>query len=250
MQAAFKIFKIMKSIIIYFLLLTLLSGNLFSQVIPVGTITKTNKLVTLNLEEINNWQESGWPYFGFKAIIQHHGSKSPIIETGFVAKEGYYETLPNLQNATKFTSGFGNTYSFEGAMGGFPQPSSMGGADYSVRAFAKNSFGQVSYSNEVIIYISYNFCANNPCNNSGGCYNGPFGAICQCTINFCGNCCAEPADPVYCPGGGEFSCNVLYSPGPSAYSNQTIKNKYFNHIIRVKNENAILNNYSFNKISL
>jgi hypothetical protein len=189
--------------------------------------------VTLVNEEINNWQENGWPNFGFKATIQYNGSKSPIIETGFVAKEGYYETLPNLQNATKFTSGFGNSSSFEGTMGDFPQPTGFG-TIYSVRAFAKNSFGQVSYSNEVIININYNHCANNPCNNGAGCYSGPFGAICQCTIYFCDNCCSQPADPDYCPGGGEVSCNVLI-----ASSLQSLKYNYQNKIIKVKIDNNI-----------
>lgn len=214
-------------------ILIFLSINIQAQVIPIGTIKKTNKLVTIVNEEINNWQENGWPNFGFKAAIQYNGSKSPIIETGFVAKEGYYGTLPILQNATKFTSGFGNFSSFEGTMGDFPQPTGLT-TIYSVRAFAKNSFGQVSYSNEVIININYNHCVNNPCVNGAGCYSGPFGAICQCTIYFCDNCCSQPADPDHCPGGGEYSCNVYI-----ATSLQSLKNNYQNKIIKAKIENNI-----------
>jgi hypothetical protein len=192
---------------IFFTFFTFISITIQAQVIPVGTIKKTNKLHTISITDIGAEPLNNWPRFQFKGTIQQNGSKAPIIENGFVFKEGYYGTFPDLQNASRVVQVSNGTSDFIATIGDFPQPSSkILGTIYSVRAYAKNSFGQVSYSEELIAQVIYNFCEINPCKNGAGCINSGTGPICACTITFCGECCAQLADDRYCPGGGEQSC--------------------------------------------
>ena len=226
----------MKSI--FSTILIFLSINIQAQVIPVGTIKKINKLHTLSISDLGAEPLNNWPRFQLKGTIQIHGSKAAIIENGFVFKEGYYGTLPDLQNANRIVPVSNGTRDFIATIGDFPQPSSrLEGTIYSVRSYAKNSFGQVSYSDEYIIQVNYNYCESSPCVNGSGCLNGPFGAICLCTIYYCDNCCASPASDV-CLGGGEWSCNVSHY---TAQSLQTQKYNYQNKIITSKIENFIWN---------
>ena len=229
MQLAYKIFK-MKNILS--LILVFLSINIQAQVIPVGTIKKTNKLHTLSISDLGAEPLNNWPRFQLKGTIQVHGSKAAIIENGFVFKEGYYGTLPDLQNANRIVPVSNGTGDFIAIIGDFPQPSSrFEGTIYSVRSYAKNSFGQVSYSDEYIIQVNYNFCELNPCMNGGGCINSSIGPICACTISFCGECCAQLANDTNCPGGAEYSCRYANN---IASSLQSLKNAYQNKIIKTK----------------
>ena len=216
---------------IFSIILVFLSINLQAQVIPVGTIKKTNKLHTLSISDLGAEPLNNWPRFQLKGTIQVHGSKAAIIENGFVFKEGYYGTLPDLQNANRIVPVSNGTSDFIATIGDFPQPTSrLEGTIYSVRSYAKNSFNQVSYSDEFIIQVNYNYCEINPCMNGAGCINTVFGPLCACTIAFCGDCCAQLADDDNCPN-GEYSCTVAIN---IASSLQSLKNVYQNKIIKTK----------------
>lgn len=216
---------------IFSIILVFLSINLQAQVIPVGTIKKTNKLHTLSISDLGAEPLNNWPRFQLKGTIQVHGSKAAIIENGFVFKEGYYGTLPDLQNANRIVPVSNGTSDFIATIGDFPQPTSIQeGTIYSVRSYAKNSFNQVSYSDEFIIQVNYNYCEINPCKNGAGCINTGVGPLCACTIAFCGNCCAQLADDTYCPN-GEYSCTYANN---IASSLQSLKNAYQNKIIKTK----------------
>lgn len=234
MQLVYKIFK-MK--IFLFIFCFLITKNSFAQVIPVGTIKKTNKLNSVSITDLGAAPLNNWPRFQLKGSIQINGSSSAIDENGFVFKEGYYGTLPNLQNADRIVSVSSGLSDFIATIGDFPQPSSkFFGTIYSVRAYIKNSFGQISYSDEYIIQVNYNYCELSPCLNGAGCLNSSLGPICLCTIDFCDNCCSAQASDPYCPGGGEVSCNVNYN---IAASTLTQKFKYQNSIIKTNSEVSI-----------
>lgn len=234
MQPAYKIFKMR---IFFILLLLVFTDCSFAQVIPVGTIKKTNKLNSVTITDLGAAPLNNWPRFQFKGSIQINGSNAAIVENGFVFKEGYYETLPSLQNADRVVSVSSGFSDFTATIGDFPQPSSRSlGTIYSVRAYIKNSFGQISYSDEYIIQVNYNYCELSPCLNGAGCLNSSLGPICLCTIDFCDNCCSAQASDPYCPGGGEFSCNVNYN---IAASTLTQKFKYQNSIIKTNSEISI-----------
>jgi hypothetical protein len=192
---------------IFSIIFIFLTFSIQAQVIPVGTIKKTNKLHTISITDIGAEPLNNWPRFQFKGTIQQNGSKASIVENGFVFKEGYYGTFPDLQNASRVVQVSNGTADFIATIGDFPQPiSKFLGTIYSVRAYAKNSFGQVSYSEEIIAQVMYNFCEINPCKNGAGCINYISGPICTCTIAFCGDCCAQLADERACPGGNEQLC--------------------------------------------
>jgi hypothetical protein len=232
--------------IIFSVFFIFLSVSIQAQIIPIGTIKKTNKLHTLSISDLGAEPLNNWPRFQLKGTIQEHGSKAAIIENGFVFKEGYYGTFPDLQNAGRVVQVSNGTANFIATIGDFPQPISiLLGTIYSVRAYAKNIFGQVSYSDEYIIQVNYNYCESSPCVNGAGCLNGPFGVICLCTIDYCDNCCASPASDA-CLGGGEWSCNVSHY---TAQSLQTQKYNYQNKIIKSKIDNNIwYNNSTVNRV--
>lgn len=237
MQPAYKIFKMR---IFFILLLLVFNVCSFAQVIPVGTIKKTNKLNSVTITDLGAAPLNNWPRFQFKGSIQTNGSNAAIVENGFVFKEGYYETLPSLQNADRVVSVSSGLSDFIATISDFPQPSSRSlGTLYSVRAFIKNSFGQISYSDEYIIQVNYNYCELSPCLNGSGCLNSSLGPICLCTIDFCDNCCSALASDPYCPGGGEVSCNVNYN---TAASTQTLKYKYQNSLIKANTQISIWDN--------
>lgn len=62
------------------------------------------------------------------------------------------------------------------------------------------------------------YCTPNPCKNGAVCSNMADGPLCTCTVDFCGDCCARPADVDQCPGGGDQQCPVvrLFKQGPLA----------------------------------
>jgi hypothetical protein len=231
MQLVFKIFNMKRfSFLFTFTLYVLsLSNQIQAQVVPIGTMKLTNKLHTLSLQDLGSGPDNNWPQFRLKGIIQQQGSKAAIVENGFVFKEGDYGTNPDLQNAYRIVPVSTGTSDYTAIVGNFPQPSSVFGTYYAVRAYAKNSFGQVSYSNEYVILVDYNACAINPCKNGATCTSISASAVCSCTINYCGNCCAQLADPIYCPGGGEQLCPVA---SPIAYADNLDKNKFQNNMIK------------------
>lgn len=55
---------------------------------------------------------------------------------------------------------------------------------------------------------SPNYCHPNPCKNSATCSDIGSGAVCTCTESFCGDCCAQLADPTTCPGSGDQLCGA------------------------------------------
>ena len=113
-----------------------------------------------------------------------------------------------------------------------PQPEDVNrglGSLFSVRAFLLNSFGQASYSEEIIIQVPYNYCEIDPCLNGSACISSSLGPYCYCSVDFCSDCCSAPAND-YCPGGGEYSCP--YSTNELATNENFKKNKYFNTLIK------------------
>jgi hypothetical protein len=236
MQLVFKIFNMKRFsfLFTFSIYVLILSNQIQAQVVPIGTMKLTNKLHTLILQDLGSGPDNNWPQFRLKGIIQQGGSKAAIVENGFVFKEGDYGTNPDLQNAYRVVPVSAGTSDYTAIIGNFPQPSSGYGTYYAVRAYAKNSFGQVSYSNEYVILVDYNACAINPCKNGAICTSVSATPVCTCTINFCGNCCAQLADSG-CPGGSENLCNL----SSVASSSESQKNKYQNTIIKPKIGNNI-----------
>jgi hypothetical protein len=225
MELAYKTFKMkkLKLLILFFIFIT----SINAQVVPFSNIFKINALHTITIEDIGYISNDNWPKFQFKGRFNLNGSKAPIIENGFVIKEGYYGTNPDIYTATRVIQVSSGTDEFISLIDNFPQPSNYYGTIYVARAYAKNSFNQVIYSDEYVFQVYYNFCENNVCVNGGICVSYPSGPYCVCTIDWCGTCCAYPSDPQYCPGGGENDC-FFYS----AYSNQSIKRNFENNLIK------------------
>jgi hypothetical protein len=233
MVLVYKIFKMKKYLL--FLFLTCLTLFTKGQIIPIGTIIKTNKLHTVTISDDGNISNDNWPKFRLNGTIQQGGSKAEIVQSGFVIKEGYYGTYPDLQNArvVDVSSGLNNF----SAIVTFPQPENANrglGSLYSVRAFLLNSFGQASYSEEILVQVPYNYCEIDPCLNGSTCISSSLGPYCYCSVDFCSDCCSAPAD-VYCPGGGEYPCR--YSTNELATNDSFKKNKYFNTLI---NQNTMI----------
>jgi len=61
------------------------------------------------------------------------------------------------------------------------------------------------------------YCSPNPCKNGGVCTSHDSGALCSCSANFCGECCAQLADDT-CPGGGDQLCAAASSSKSSSSS--------------------------------
>lgn len=204
--------------IIYLFLLFSICSN--AQVIPFGTIIIGKRLPTLFSGNTLNEDNSSATLFG---SIKINDSKLSIDENGFVILLNSDVQSPNISNARKVIVS-GGTADFQTTLDDFASNTS-----YKYRAYAKNSKGEYAYSQIIIFTTFRNFCEINPCKNGASCTSHVvLGAICNCHIDFCGECCSRGAS-VNCPGGGEQLC---YVNAPIAYADNFDKNKFQNNVIR------------------
>lgn len=198
----------------------MLSGNLFSQVIPIGTVIIGKRLPTLYSSNLPNGDNSSATLYG---SIKINDSKLSIVENGFVILLNSDPQSPNISNARQVIVS-GGTSNFQTTLNDFASNTT-----YKYRAYAKNSKGEYAYSQIITFTTFINYCEVNPCKNAASCTSYITGAICRCTISFCGECCAQFADPKNCPGGGDQICNIA---SPIAYADNLDKNKFQNSIIK------------------
>lgn len=187
--------------------------------IPIGTVIKGKRLPTLFSENVPNEDNSSATLYG---SIKINDSKLSIVENGFVILLNSDLQSPNISNARQVIVS-GGTANFQTTLNDFASNTS-----YKYRAYAKNSKGEYAYSQIIIFTTFRNYCAVNPCKNAGICTSNAFGAFCRCTIIFCGECCAQLADPL-CLGGGDQTCPVA---SPIAYADNLDKNQFQNNIIK------------------
>ena len=187
--------------------------------IPIGTVIKGKRLPTLFSENVPNEDNNSATLYG---SIKINDSKLSIVENGFVILLSSDAQSPNISNARRVIVS-GGTANFQTTLNDFASNTT-----YKYRAYAKNSKGEYAYSQIITFTTFRNYCEVNPCKNAGTCTSYVFGAVCLCTINFCGDCCAQLADD-RCPGGGEQTCPVA---SPIAYADNLNKNKFQNNIIK------------------
>jgi hypothetical protein len=99
MALVYKIFNMRKYLLFScFIFLTLYTNG---QIVPIGTIIKTNSLNSVNI--ILNIPEDVFNTFSYRVqgVVVQGGSKSPIVENGFVIKERNNSLLPDILNAQK-----------------------------------------------------------------------------------------------------------------------------------------------------
>lgn len=166
-----------------------------AQVVPIGTIIKTNKLPDIEFNPSASSIINNETVITCSARIIDKGSKATIIEKGFLVRTNYNSTIPlTIENSRKFgvTSGSSNFY-FELII----TPQNFPDFNYlntwntiEYRAYAINSFGQVIYSNDWgSDIVALNPCSLSPCKNGAGCINYGFGLItCDCAPAYCGDC--------------------------------------------------------------
>ena len=208
----------MHKIIYLFLLFSIYSN---AQVIPIGTVIKGKRLPTLFSENVPYEDNSSATLYG---SIKINDSKLSIVENGFVILLNSDAQSPNISYGRKVMVS-GGTANFQTTLNDFASNTT-----YKYRAYAKNSKGEYAYSQVITFTTFRNYCEVDPCKNAASsCTSSTLGAICRCTISFCGECCAQLADPVSCPGGGDQICNVA---SPIAYSDNLDKNKFQNNIIK------------------
>jgi hypothetical protein len=207
----------MNKIIYLFLLFSIYSN---AQVIPIGTVIKGKRLPTLFSENVPNKDNNSATLYG---SIKINDSKLSIVENGFVILLNSDLQSPNISNARQVIVS-GGTANFQTTLNDFASNTT-----YKYCAYAKNSKGEYAYSQVITFTTFRNYCEINPCKNAGTCTSNVFGAVCLCTINFCGDCCVQLADPIYCPGGGEQLCPVA---SPIAYADNLDKNKFQNNMIK------------------
>lgn len=181
-----------------------------SQVVPMGTIIKGKRLPTLNSDNTPNRDNRSATLYG---NIKINDSKLSIIENGFVVLLSSDSRTPDVINASKYSVGAGIA-DFNITINNFSSNTS-----YKYRAYAKNSKGEYAYSQLITFTTFTDHCEVNPCKNSASCTSYESGPLCKCTVNFCGDCCAQLAD-ANCPGGGENLCDA--SRFSQIYNNQKI----------------------------
>jgi hypothetical protein len=213
------------------LFLLLFSGFASAQVIPVGTIIKGKRLPALYSGSETDLNNSSATLYG---TIKVNDSKLSIKENGFVVLENSETNLPTTNNARKVMVA-GGIADFSITIDDFKSNTT-----YKYRAYAINSKDEVAYSSVVIFTTYTNFCEINPCKNGATCTSSITGALCLCTVYFCGDCCARLATdpPDYsCPGSSFNVCPLIMES--SASSTLTIKNNYYNSIIKSTSDNNI-----------
>jgi hypothetical protein len=208
----------MHKIIYLFLLFSIYSN---AQVIPIGTVIKGKRLPTLFSENVPYEENSSATLYG---SIKINDSKLSIVENGFVILLNSDAQSPNISYGRKVMVS-GGTANFQTTLNDFASNTT-----YKYRAYAKNSKGEYAYSQIITFTTFRNYCEINPCKNAGTCTSYFSGAVCLCTINFCGDCCVQLAD-ASCPGGGEQLCPDRVD-SPIAYADNLDKNKFQNNIIK------------------
>jgi hypothetical protein len=208
----------MHKIIYLFLLFSIYSN---AQVIPIGTVIKGKRLPTLFSENVPYEDNSSATLYG---SIKINDSKLSIVENGFVILLNSDAQSPNISYGRKVMVS-GGTANFQTTLNDFASNTT-----YKYRAYAKNSKGEYAYSQIITFTTFRNYCEINPCKNAGTCTSYFSGAVCLCTINFCGDCCVQLAD-ASCPGGGEQLCPDRVD-SPIAYADNLDKNKFQNNIIK------------------
>ena len=208
----------MHKIIYLFLLFSIYSN---AQVIPIGTVIKGKRLPTLFSENVPYEDNSSATLYG---SIKINDSKLSIVENGFVILLNSDAQSPNISYGRKVMVS-GGTANFQTTLNDFASNTT-----YKYRAYAKNSKGEYAYSQIITFTTFRNYCETNPCKNAGTCTSYFSGAVCLCTINFCGDCCVQLAD-ASCPGGGEQLCPDRVD-SPIAYADNLDKNKFQNNIIK------------------
>ena len=208
----------MHKIIYLFLLFSIYSN---AQVIPIGTVIKGKRLPTLFSENVPYEDNSSATLYG---SIKINDSKLSIVENGFVILLNSDAQSPNISYGRKVMVS-GGTANFQTTLNDFSSNTT-----YKYRAYAKNSKGEYAYSQVITFTTFRNYCEINPCKNAGTCTSYFSGAVCLCTINFCGDCCVQLAD-ASCPGGGEQLCPDRVD-SPIAYADNLDKNKFQNNIIK------------------
>jgi len=208
----------MHKIIYLFLLFSIYSN---AQVIPIGTVIKGKRLPTLFSENVPYEDNSSATLYG---SIKINDSKLSIVENGFVILLNSDAQSPNISYGRKVMVS-GGTANFQTTLNDFASNTT-----YKYRAYAKNRKGEYAYSQIITFTTFRNYCEINPCKNAGTCTSYFSGAVCLCTINFCGDCCVQLAD-ASCPGGGEQLCPDRVD-SPIAYADNLDKNKFQNNIIK------------------
>jgi len=226
----------MHKIIFLFLFFSIYSN---AQVIPIGTVIKGKRLPTLFSENVPNEDNSSATLFG---SIKINDSKLSIVENGFVILLNSDVQSPNISNARQVIVS-GGTANFQTTLNDFASNTS-----YKYRAYAKNSKGEYAYSQIITFTTFKNFCEVNPCKNAASCTSHSFGPLCLCTIDFCGDCCAQQADPFYCPGGVENLCPLVINN--TAASNFTLKSEYYNTKIKGEPVNRVWENFQNREIKV
>jgi hypothetical protein len=199
-----------------------------SQVIPIGTVIKGKRLPNLIALDTANTNNRSATLYG---RIKINDSKLSIVENGFVVLLSSDSRTPDVLNSSKYVVGVGIA-NFNITINTFSSNTS-----YKYRAYAKNSKGEYAYS-EVITFTTFtDYCEINPCKNGASCTSYESGPLCKCTVNFCGDCCAQLADSS-CPGGGDQLC-----PYDPTARNNNIK------IIQLNESLAMSNKWYNNQIT-
>jgi hypothetical protein len=204
-----------------------------SQVVPIGTVIKGKRLPTLTTGNLPDKNNRSATLYG---SIKINDSKLSIVENGFVVLATSDSRVPDFFNATKFAvaTGIGD---FQTTINSFASNTS-----YKYRAYAKNSKGELAYSQIITFTTFTDYCEINPCKNAASlCTSYSWGPTCTCTWQFCGNCCAQLADEVRCPGGAEYTCDIIYARGKNLNlkiiqinERLTMNNKWYNNQIANK----------------
>jgi hypothetical protein len=204
-----------------------------SQVVPIGTVIKGKRLPTLATNSDPDTRNRSATLYG---SIKINDSKLSIVENGFVVLPTSDSREPNFFNAAIYVVAAG-IRDFNIKINNFASNTS-----YKYRAYAKNSKGEIAYS-QIIIFTTYtDWCEINPCKNAATCASTDSGPLCTCTVSFCGNCCAQLAD-ASCFGGGDQSCDI-YVRG----KNFNLRNIQLNESLTMSNK--WYNNQATNKAIL
>ena len=212
-------------------LFLLFSMYAHSQVVPIGTVIKGKRLPTLNSDNNPDENNRSATLYG---RIKINDSKLSIVENGFVVLLGSDSRTPDVSNSSIYAVGAGIA-NFNITINTFSSNTS-----YKYRAYAKNSKGEYAYSQVITFKTFTDYCEINPCKNAATCASTVTGPLCTCTVSFCGDCCAQQADPS-CAGGGDQQCPFST---PTA-SNKNVKiiqlneslamsNKWYNNQITIK----------------
>ena len=199
-----------------------------SQVVPIGTVIKGKRLPTLNSDNNPNENNRSATLYG---RIKINDSKLSIVENGFVVLLGSDLRTPDVLNSSKYAVGAGIS-NFNITINTFSSNTS-----YKYRAYAKNSKGEYAYSQVITFTTFTDYCEINPCKNGASCTSIFDGPLCKCTVDWCGNCCAQAAEPS-CPGGTDQVC--LYD---ATARNNNIK------IIQLNDSLAMSNKWYNNQIT-